>query len=171
MPDKIYKPSPHLGKMVLSSISQETSYLAGTRTWTITYSSVWSSIPTRQPARECRHSQEKTAGAEYPEIGYSSSKFALPYTFRGPIAPKPEFSRNTCGLQGSSTPSNSPLLTGSRKSTFTHVRQNLQHNSHPCTMGLTSKSKETRVFTLEPPHGLHTHSCGLQSTLGSSSRK
>ena len=33
-------------------------------------------------------------------------------------------------------------------------------------MGLTSISLETRVFPLEPPYGLHTHSCGLQSSLG-----
>ena len=49
----------------------------------------------------------KQAGAEYPYIGDYSSKFAFPYTFRSPIAPKPEFSRITypCGLQGSFTPS------------------------------------------------------------------
>ena len=108
------------------------------------------------------------AGAGYPYIGDSNKKLSFPDTFRTPVAPKPEFSRNThpCGWQGSSSPSNFPLPTSSRKSTFVEARLNLPPTPHPCTMGLTSISQGTRVFPLEPPHGLHSHLCGLQCQLG-----
>ena len=109
------------------------------------------------------------ACAGYPYIGDSSRKLSFPDTFRTPVAPKPEFSQNThpCGWQGSSSPSNFPLPTSSQKSTFVQARPNLPPTPSPMHNGLTSNSQETRVFPLEPPHGLHSHSCGLQCPLGS----
>ena len=65
----------------------------------------------------------------------------------------------------SSTPSNSPL-TSSRCRSLPMPDKTYNTPPHPCTMGLTSISQETRVFRLEPTRGLHTHSCGLQSPLG-----
>ena len=72
-------------------------------------------------------------GAGYPYKGDSSRKLSFHDTFRTPVAPKPEFSRNThpCGWQGSSSPSNFPLLTSSRKSTF--VPGQTKPTTHPLT--------------------------------------
>ena len=108
------------------------------------------------------------AGAGYPYIGHSSRKLSFPDTFRTPVAPKPEFSRNThpCGWQGSSSPSNFPLPTCSRKSTFVQARPNLLPTPSPMHNGFDLISQKSRVFPLKPPHGLHTHSCGLQCPLG-----
>ena len=77
------------------------------------------------------------AGAGYPYIGDSSRKLSFHDTFRTPVAPKPEFSRNThpCGWQGSSSPSNFPLLTSSRKSTFVQARPNQPPTPSPMHNG------------------------------------
>ena len=54
-------------------------------------------------------------------------------TFRTPVAPKSDFSRNThsCGWQGSSSPSNFQLPTSSRKPTFVQARPNLPPTLSP----------------------------------------
>ena len=106
-------------------------------------------------------------GAEFPQIGDSISKFAFPYTFRTPVAPKPEFSRNThpCGWQGSSSPSNFSLPSSSRKSPFVQARPNLPPTPSAMHNGFDLDFPKTRVFPLEPPHRLHSHSCGLQCPL------
>ena len=110
------------------------------------------------------------AGAGYRYIGDSSRKLSFPDTFRTPVAPKPEFPRNThpCGWQGSSSPSNFSLPTSFRKSLFVQARpdQTSHPPPHPCTIGLTSIYQGTRVFPMEPPYGLHSQSCGLQCPLG-----
>ena len=133
------------------------SFPARTATWA-EFPLMWSTKPTRSPTPESGHSRENTSRSRVPHIGDSSRKLSFHDTFRTPVAPKPEFSRYThpCGWQGSSSPSNFPLLTSSRKSTLVQARPNLPPTPHPCTMGMTSISQETRVFPLEPPHGLNS---------------
>ena len=77
------------------------------------------------------------ARAGYPYIGDSRRKLLFPDTFRTPVAPKPEVSRNThpCGWQGSSSPSNFPLTTSSRKSTFVQARPYLPPSPSPMHNG------------------------------------
>ena len=88
------------------------------------------------------------AGAGYPYIGDSSGKVSFPYTFRTPVAPKPEFSRNThpCGWQGSSSPSNFPLPTSSRKSTFVQARPNLPPTPSPMQNGFDLDFSRNQSF-------------------------
>ena len=76
---------------------------------------------------ESGHSRENTSRSRVPLYRRFKQKLSFHDTFRTPVAPKPEFSRNThpCGWQGSSSPSNFPLLTSSRKSTFVQARPNL----------------------------------------------
>ena len=137
MPDKTYNAPPHPCTIGLTSISQETRvFLLEPPHGLHTHSCVLKSqLGSQRPKADT--AERKPAGAEYPQIGDSSSKFAFPYAFRSLIGPKPEFTRNTnlCGIKGSSTPSNSPLLNSSRKSTFTHARQNLQLNPSPMHNG------------------------------------
>ena len=108
------------------------------------------------------------AGAGYPYIGDSSRKLSFPDTFRTPVAPKPEFSRNThpCGWQGSSSPSNFPLTTSSRKSTFVQARPYLPPTPSPMHNGFDLDFRRNQSFPLKPLNGLHSHSCGLQCPLG-----
>ena len=108
------------------------SFPARTATWA-EFPLMWSTMPTRSPTPESGHSREIPAGAGYPYKGDSSRKLSFHDTFRTPVAPKPEFSRNThhCGWQGSSSPSNFPLLTSSRKSTF--VPGQTKPTTHPLT--------------------------------------
>ena len=108
------------------------------------------------------------AGAGYPYIGHSSRKLSFPDTFRTPVAPKPEFSRNThpCGWQGSSSPSNFPLPTCSRKSMFVQARPNLPPTPSPMHNGFDLDFPKIQSFAAETANGLHTHSCGLQCPLG-----
>ena len=112
------------------------SFPARTATWA-EFPLMWSTMPTRSPTPESGHSRRIPAGAGYPYIGDSSRKLSFRDTFRTPVAPKPEFSRNThpCGWQGSSSPSNFPLLTSSRKSTFVQARPNLPPTPSPMHNG------------------------------------
>ena len=89
------------------------------------------------------------AGAGYPYIGDSSRKLSFHDTFRTPVAPKLEFSRNThpCGWQGSSSPSNFPLLTSSRKSTFVQARPNLPPTPSPMHNGFDLDFPRNQSFS------------------------
>ena len=80
----------------------------------------------------------KPAGTGYPHIGDSSRKFAFLDSFRTPIAPKPEFSRNThpCGWQGPSIPSNFQVFDSSLNSTLSRARQHQQPTHSPMHNGL-----------------------------------
>ena len=167
-PDQTYQPPPHPCTMGLTSISQETRVFPLEPPHGLNSHSCGLQCPLGRQLPKAGTAGRIPAGAGYPYIGDSSRKLSFHDTFRTPVAPKPEFSRSThpCGWQGSSSPSNFPLLTSSRKSTFVQARPNLPPTPHPCTMGMTSISQETRVFPLEPPHGLNSHSCGLQCPLG-----
>ena len=78
-----------------------------------------------------------SAGEGYPYLDDFSRKLSFPDTFRTPVALKPEIFRNThpCGWQGSSSPSNFPLPTSSRKSTFVQARPNLPPYPSPMHNG------------------------------------
>ena len=80
----------------------------------------------------------KPAGTGYPHIGDSSRKFAFLDSFRTPIAPKPEFFRNThpCGWQGPSTPSNFQVFDSSLKSMLSRARQHPRPTHSPMHNGL-----------------------------------
>ena len=110
----------------------------------------------------------KPAGTGYPHIGEFSRKFPFFDSFRNPTAPKPEFSRNThpCGWQGPSTPSNFQVFDSSLISTLRRARQHPQPTHSLMHNGFDLDFPSNQSFPLEPPYGLHTHSCGLQSSLG-----
>ena len=80
----------------------------------------------------------KPAGTRYPHIGDSSRKFHFFDSFRTPIAPKPEFSRNThpCGWQGPSNPNNFQVFDSSLNATFSRTRHHPQHTHSPMHNGL-----------------------------------
>ena len=86
-----------------------------------------------------RHSRENTSRSRVSYIGD---------TFRTPVSPKPAFSRNThpCGWQGSSSPSNFPLPTCSRKSTFVQARPNLPPAPSPMHNGFDLNFPRNRSF-------------------------
>ena len=167
-PDQIYHPPPHPCTMGLTSISQGTKVFLLEPPQGLHFHSCGLQCPLGRQLPKAGTAGRIPARAGYPYIGDSIKKLSFPDTFRTPVAPKPEFSRNThpCDWQGSSSPRNFPLPTSSRKSTFVQARQNLPPPPHPYTMGLTTVSHRTRVFPLEPPHGLHSQSCGLQCSLG-----
>ena len=172
-PDQTYHPSPRPCTMGLTSISQETRVFPLELLHGLHSHSCGLQCPLgRQLPKACTAGRIP-AGAGYPYIGDSSRKVSFPDTFRTPVAPKPEFSRNThpCGWQGSSSPSNFPLPTSSRKSMFVQARPNLPPTPSPMHNGFDLNFPKKRVFPLEPPHGLHFHSCGLQCPLGRISRK
>ena len=102
------------------------SFPARTATWA-EFPLMRSTMPTRSPTPESGHSRENTSRSRVLLYRRFLQKLSFHDTFRTPVAPKPEFSRNThpCGWQGSSSPSNFPLLTSSRKSTFVQARPNL----------------------------------------------
>ena len=80
----------------------------------------------------------KPAGTRYPHIGDSSRKFPFLDSFRTPIAPKPELSRNThpCCCQGSSSPYNFQVFDSSLSPTFSRTRQHPQPTHSPKHNGL-----------------------------------
>ena len=98
----------------------------------------------------------------------------FPDTFRTPVTPKPEISRNThpCGWQGSSSPSNFPLPTSSRKSTFVQARPNLPPTPSPIHNGFDLDFPRNQSFpdtfctpvTPKPEISRNTHPCGWQGS-------
>ena len=167
-PDKTYHPLPHRCTRGLTSISQEIRVFPLEPQHGLHSHSCGLQCPLGRQLPKAGTAGRRPAGAGYPNIGDSSRKLSFPDTFRTPVAPKPEFSRNThpCGWQGSISPSNFHLPTSSRMSTFVQARPDLPPTPSPMHNGLTWISQETRVFPLEQPYGLHSHSCGLQCPLG-----
>ena len=98
---------------------------------------MWSTMPTRSPTPESRHSREKSSRSRVPLNRRFQQEIIISRHFSYPLAPKPEFSRNThpCGWQGSSSPSNFPLTTSSRKSTFVQARPYLPPTPSPMHNG------------------------------------
>ena len=138
MPDSTNNPPTHPCTMGWTSIYQETrvfpleppyglhTHLCGLQ------SSLGRQLPKLNTAGR------KPAGTGYPHIGDSSRKFAFLDSFRTPIAPKPEFSRNThpCGWQGPSIPSNFQVFDSSLNSTLSRARQHQQPTHSPMHNGL-----------------------------------
>ena len=91
---------------------------------------MWSTMPNRSPTLESGNSRENTSRSRVPLYRRFQQEIIVSRHFSYPVAPKPEFSRNThpCDWQGSSIPSNFQLPTSSRKSTFVQARQNLPPN-------------------------------------------
>ena len=167
-PDQTYHPPPCPCTMGLTLISQETRVFPLELLHGLHSHLFCLQCPLGCQLPKAGTAGKIPAGAGYPFIGDSSRKLSFADTFRTPVAPKPEFSRNThpCGWQGSSSPSNFPFTLALLSRRSSRPDQTSHPPTHQCTMGLTSISQETRVFLLEPPHGLHFQSCCLQCPLG-----
>ena len=136
-PDQTYHPTPHPCTMGLTSISQGTRVFQLEPPHWLHFHSCGLQCPLDRQLPKAGTARRIPAGAGYPYIGDSSRKLSFSDTSRTPVTPKPEFSRNThpCGWQGSSSPSNFPLPTTSRKSTFVQARPNIPPNPSPMHNG------------------------------------
>ena len=140
---------------------------AVTATWA-TFPVMWSTMPTRSPTPESGLSWENTSRSRVPLYRRFQQEIIISRHFSYPVAPKPEFSRNThiCGWQGSSSPSNFPLPTSYRKLIFVQARPNLSPTPSLMPNGFDLDFPRNQRFPLEQPHGLHSFSCGMKHPLG-----
>ena len=142
-------PSPmHIG---LTSISQKSRVFPLKPPHGLHTHLMWSTMPTRSPTPESGHSRENTSRSRVPLYRPFQQEIIISRHFSYPVAPKPEFSRNThpCGWQGSSSPSNFPLPTCYRKSTFVQARPNLPPTPSPMPNGFDLDFPKIQSFPAE----------------------
>ena len=155
-PDQTYHPPPHPCTMGLSSISQKSRVFPLKPPHGLHTHSCGLQCPLGRQLPKAGTAGRLLAGAGYPYIGHSIRKLSFPDTFRTPVASKPEFARNThpCGWQGSSSPSNFPLPTCSRKSTFVQARPNLPPTPSPMHNGFDLDLANRTINLMLVPHQL-----------------
>ena len=149
--DQTYHPSPHPSTMGLTSLSQKSRVFPLKPPHGLHTHSCGIQCPLGHQLPKAGTAGRILARAGYPYIGHSSRKLSFPDTFRTPVAPKPEFYRNThpCGWQGSSTTSNFPLPTCSRKSSFVQARPNLPPTPSPMHNGFDLAFPKIQSFPAE----------------------
>ena len=111
----------------------------------------------------------KPAGTRYPHIGDSSMKFHFFDSFRTPHCSKtrvfPKYSH--MWLAKAVQPLQLQVFDSSLNAMFSRTRQHPKPTHSPMHNGLDlDLQKKNRVFPQELPYRQHTHSCGLQSSLG-----
>ena len=153
-PDQTYRPTPHPCTMGLTSISQRIKVFRLESPHGLHSHSCGLQCPLGRQLPKAGTAGKIPAGVGYPYLGDSSRKLSFLDTFRTPVAPNLECSRNThpCGMQGSSAPSNFPLPTSSRKSTFVQARPNLPPNPSPMHNGFDLDFPRNQSF----PAGIAT---------------
>ena len=109
---------------------------------------MWSTMPTRSLTPESRHRRENTSRSRVPLYRRFQQEIINSRHFSYPLAPKPEFSRNThpCGWQGSSSLSNFPLTTSTQKSTFVQARPYLPPTPSPMHNGFDLNFPRNQSF-------------------------